>query len=402
MRKNFVSIISNKRTLIILFFLLVFTACLQSLVLLGTKVYHAGGLEYTHYNNYKIFKHSFEHLKDQKDLYILYPQENWDLYKYSPSFSAFFGIFASLPDWLGLFLWNSLNAFLLLIAVYYLPRLNNYQKGIILLFCAIELMTSIQNQQSNGLIAGLTILAFCLLERNKYQYATLCIVFSAFIKLFGLVGFALFLFYPKKWKLALYSLLWVAILLSLPLIFIDLEQYKFLFQSWQNMLANDFSASYGYSVTGVLHTWSGMEINKMAVLIAGVIIFLVPLFRFNQYRNYSFRFLALTSILIWVVIFNHKAESPTFIIAIAGVCLWFFVSEKNILNITLFILAFILTSVSRTDIFPPYLNDRFVIPYALKAFPCILIWLKIIYDMLVLKNDFINEGMISEQKTITA
>jgi hypothetical protein len=159
------------------------------------------------------------------------------------------------------------------------------------------------------------------------------------------------------------------------------------------MLANDYSASHGYSVTGVLHTWSGMEINKMAVLIAGVIIFLIPLFRFKQYSNYSFRFLVLTSVLIWVVIFNHKAESPTYIIAMAGATLWFVVSKKNALNITLFILAFILTSVSRTDIFPRYLNDHFVIPYSLKAFPCILIWLKIIYDMMVLKKDFMSEGM---------
>ena len=401
MGKKIIAIASDKRFITLLFFLLVLTAVLQSLFL-GPKIYHEGGLEYTHYNNYKIFKHSFLHLKNYQDLYILHPQEHWDLYKYSPSFSVFFGLFASLPDWLGLFLWNFLNAFILLFAVYYLPKITERQKGLILLFCAIELMTAIQNQQSNGLIAGLTILAFGLLERNKYRFATLCIVFSAFIKLFGLVGFALFLFYPKKWKLALYSVLWTILLLALPLIFIDFEQYKFLFTSWQNMLANDYSSSYGYSVTGVLHSWSGMEINKMAVLVTGIIMFLIPLARFKQYSNFSFRLLVLTSVLIWVVIFNHKAESPTFIIAMAGVSIWFVISEKNALNIILFIMAFILTSVSRTDIFPRYLNDNFVIPYSLKAFPCILIWLKIVYDMIVLKRNFIENRTGVVEKPLTA
>ncbi len=86
----------------------------------------------------------------------------------------------------------------------------------------------------------------------------------------------------------------------------------------------------------------------------------------------------------------------------AGVTLWFFVSEKNILNITLFILAFILTSVSRTDIFPRYLNDHFVIPYALKAFPCILIWLKIVYDMLLLQKDFITAEVPAIEKNASS
>ncbi|MDR1417127.1 MAG: hypothetical protein LBJ57_06895, partial [Prevotellaceae bacterium] len=40
--------------------------------------------------------------------------------------------------------------------------------------------------------------------------------------------------------------------------------------------------------------------------------------------------------LIRMVIFNHKAESPTFVIAIAGVTLWFVHSKKSTLNIMLF------------------------------------------------------------------
>ena len=65
----------------------------------------------------------------------------------------------------------------------------------------------------------------------------------------------------------------------------------------------------------------------------------------------------------------------------------FTASEKNKVNIALFVFAFILTSLSPTDIFPEYLREEFVKPYTLKAFPCIVIWLKIIYDMIRLNKD---------------
>jgi len=249
-----------------------------------------------------------------------------------------------------------------------------------------------QNEQSNSLIAGLIILSFCFLEKDKYFFASLFIVFSVFIKLFGIVGFALFLFYPKKWELILYSAFWSIFILAIPLIFIDFIQYKFLISSFVNMLTNDYSLSYGYSVMGWLSSWFGFNGNKIFIVLIGALVFLIPFYRIKEYKNYTFRFLTLTSILIWVVIVNHKAESPTFIIAMAGVSLWFITSEKNKINIAFFIFAFVITSLSPTDIFPKYLREEFVKPYTLKAFPCILIWIKIIYDMIVLKkNRILNE-----------
>ena len=380
------NIVSDKRVLIALYTLFVLAASIQSLSS-GKKTFQEDGIEYNRYNNYTIFEKSFEHLKNHQDLYILYPQEQWDLYKYTPSFSVFFGVFNMLPDWLGLNLWNLLNAMTLLLAVYYLPRLNNYQKGIILLIILIELMTSMQNEQSNALIAGLLILSFGLLEKDKPFFATLCIVFSGFIKLFGIVGFALFLFYPKKAKLILYTLFWILILLVTPLLFVDFDQIVNLYNSYLNLLMNDHDASFGFSVMGWLHSWFSVGINKNLIVAFGGIVFLLPFCRIKMYKEFMFRYLLLCSILIWVVIFNHKAESPTFIIAMAGIALWFVKSEKNVLNIILFIMAFILTSLSPTDIFPRYLRDEFVKPYVLKAFPCILIWLKIIYDMIILKSE---------------
>ncbi|WP_247232577.1 glycosyltransferase family 87 protein [Telluribacter sp. SYSU D00476] len=321
----------------------------------------------------------------------MYPEEQWDLYKYTPTFSALFGLFALFPDWVGLSLWNLVNALVLLFAVYRLPHLRDVEKGLVLVIVLVELLTSIQNAQSNGLIAGLLVMSFALLEDKKYLWATLCILFSAFIKLFGIVGFALFLFYPKKGKLALYTALWTFILFLIPLLFVSYEQYTRLFQSYWNMLSHDHSSSHGYSVMGWLNSWFTLEVNKNLVVLAGVLLFLLPLIRYREYQNYTFRYLALCSVLIWIVIFNHKAESPTFIIAMTGVALWFVAAKKDTLTSILFACAFVLTTLSPTDIFPRYLREEFVIPYALKGFPCIMVWVKVVYDMVVLRKDLLAE-----------
>lgn len=75
----------------------------------GAKVYEGDTHVYTEYNNYVIFKTSFYNLWQNKNLYILYPNEQWDLYKYSPTFAFLFGVFAVFPNFIGLFFWNFIN-----------------------------------------------------------------------------------------------------------------------------------------------------------------------------------------------------------------------------------------------------------------------------------------------------
>lgn len=346
--------------------------------------------EYTCYNNYVIFKQSHFHLIENTDLYINHYQEHGDLFKYSPTFSLLFGTFAYLPTILGLSLWNIFNCLVFFAAIYLLPNIDNRKKIFILLFCLIELMTSMQNEQSNALTVGLIILGFTFLERKNYVLATLLIMASVYIKIFGLVAFALYLLYPKKGKLALYSTIWAIILFALPLVVVDYSELKLQYLSWWNMLQNDHSNSLGLSVMGFIDSWFGVSVNKMATVVVGVLLFCIPLIQIKKYSIYLFRVLLLCSILIWVIIFNHKAESSTFIIAMAGIAIWFFISEKNKQNTILVIAAFILTSLSPTDLFPRSLRNNIVVPYVLKAVPCILIWLKILYDMFMINQKNLN------------
>ena len=382
-------IFENPRFIFGVYMLLALSATLQSYY--GSPTIF-NDLEYTAYNNYLIFKQSFFHLIEGKDLFILYPKEHWDLYKYSPTFSLMMAPLAILPDVVGLFIWNLLNALVLFFGIKKLQLPARF-KGIefskismfIILFVGLELMTSLQNEQSNGLLAGLIILAFVFLEKEKIWLGTLCITLTFYIKIFGIVAFALFLVYPQKGKFILSSAVWMIVLALMPAVFVGFDQLIFLYGSWGRMLGEDHAASYGYSVMGWLQIWFGLEVSKNVIVLLGVALFCLPLVKFKRNLNYEFRWRLLVSILIWVVIFNHKAESPTFVIAMSGVGIWYFFSKKTKVNLALVILAFVFTSLSPTDLFPRFLRESFVIPYVMKAMFCILIWGKVIWEMFLIQ-----------------
>jgi hypothetical protein len=366
----------------------------QSL-LLKPKTFVPGGKEYTHYNNYIIFKQSFFHLTDDKDLYQFYPAEHWDLYKYSPTFALLMAPLAILPDALGLAAWNLLNMLVLFFALWKLPQSTNQSRLLMLAFILLELITSVQNSQSNALIAGLIIFAFISLERKQTALAALFILLTVFIKIFGLLALSLFLFYPNKFRAVLYSIGWTLLLLFLPLIVISMPHLGLLYQSWYNQIVNDHSVSFGFSVAGWLYTWFGVN-AKNSILLLGLVLFCLPLIKYKFFNELKFRLFFLASILIWIVIFNHKAESPTFIIAISGVAIWGFSQKLKKENILLLIVALIFTVLSPTDLFPKNIRNNFIVPYVLKVVPCILIWLKITFDMMFYKPENYTTNTLSE------
>lgn len=377
--RYFEKFISNRKNIIYLLAVIYLGTTIQG-VLAGPNLLDVGQGEMIRVDNYGVFKQSFYNLIEGKDLYL---EKHKGYYKYTPTFALFFGAFALLPDWLGLLLWNLVNVAVLAFAIYYLPWPDLKKKNLAIVIFAMELVTALQHQQSNALIAGLLILAFGLLENKKYLPAVLCIVFSAYIKLFGVTDFALLLFYPRKVRSFFYGASLMALFAILPLIIVNVEHLQFLYTSYAKLLVQDHVKSYGYSVMGLLHSWFSIDANKYLVVAAGTVIFLIPFIKFKEYASYPFRMLTLASLLIWVVIFNHRAGSDIFILSMSGIALWYVIAPKSKTNTILLVLALIFTSFSPTDLFPRFLRDEFVTPLMLRGVFPIFIWFKLIYDMLV-------------------
>ena len=358
--------------------------CVVSILLYLRPPLVYGVDSYAHYNTYMIFKFAFAHLIHGQDLYSAYPDEHLDFFKYSPAFALFSGLFVWMPDLIGLTAWNLLNSLSLFHAVLRLPIRSEAARVAILWFILLELMMSVQGAQSNGLIAALLIWSFNHLERGQPGSAAACLILGSFVKIFSLAGFLLFIFYPGKLKGILYALLWTAACAVVPLAAVSGEQLMFLYKSWFQLLTNDYSLSVGLSVMGLLQKWFHLNVSKLLIISVGLVALGLPLLRKEAYKHELFRMLFLSALLIWVVIFNHKAEPQTFIIAISGVAIWYFSRPTTAVSLTLACLAFVLTTLSHTDLFPRFLRNGFVVPYGLKVVPCILIWCRAIYDLLCL------------------
>lgn len=358
--------------LALLYGALALVAALQAVTL--TRQAETGQDHPTKYNNYLIFKASHDHLLHGQNLYAPWPGEHADLFKYSPTFALFFGFFGWFPDAVGLSLWNLLNAAVFLVGVWLLPGLSGKGKNLVLLLAAVDAMTSLQNSQSNLLVAGLLLLALALLERRAAWAATLCIALTFYIKIFGVFAFFLVFFYPSPAKNLLRAACWMVVMALLPVAVTGFGPLVTHYRQYLDLLRSDHSASLGFSVMGWLKGWFGLDTPKTIMTLAGLAVLIPPLFFPGRFREFSGRALWFAALLVWMVIFNHKAESPTFIIATAPIFLWIFSRPLTPLTAGLLLLTLVFTTLAPTDLFPATLRRDLFVPYVVKAVPCILAW----------------------------
>jgi hypothetical protein len=348
-------------------------------------------LGYDKIANFLIYRNAFWHTLHQISLYTFYPSEKLGSYLYGPIFSLIIAPFALLPIWIGALLWCLFNASILFFAVRKLP-VSFKNQNVILLACAIEMMTSIQNMQINCLIAALIILSFTYVKEGRDFWAAFFIAIGFLLKLYGVVGIVFILFSSNKTKFTLSFLFWLAILFCLPMLISSPPFIVHSYFEWYHTLirkdnVNANSYMQNISVMGMLRHFIKTQYLNLAVIFVAAWFYLFPLFRFNQLKNKNFQLTYLCFSLIGVVIFSSSAESPTYIIAMTGVALWFVIQNpKNLSVFFLLVFALCFTSLSSTDFFPEYIKLNFIRPYSLKALPCFLVWLLIAAQLLKSKN----------------
>jgi hypothetical protein len=370
-----INFLFQKRTIICVYILLAIVSSL--------KQYMHGS-----FNNYLIFKYVFWHTWEQKPLYNLDTQY-LDSNHYGPFFSIIIAPFAILPDWLGTLLWNISNTVVLLIGIFKLPLPSKNLK-LIAWICAHECLTSLLSFQFNVGITGLILLSFAYMEKQKSIKAAFAIVIGFLIKLYGIVALAFFPFYKKKVAFLLWVPGMIILLFCLPML---ISSPSFIIQAYQDWfhsltaksLDNEVNLMADISFLGFIRKTTGIHINVLyGCAFAGMLLLFV-LLRFKMYQFKQYRLLILSYVLLCLVLFNTNVESPTYIIGFLGVAIWFTIVEKSTYTYFLLIFAIILTSFSPSDLFPKFIRQQYVIPYALKAVPCILVWIDITYRLLLIK-----------------
>ena len=343
-------------------------------------------------NNFLIYKQVFWHTLEQRHLYLSYPQEYADVNHYGPLFSILIAPFALMPVFVGCFFWCLLNVAVLFYAIKKLP-VTILQQRWILLIGVFELITSIHSVQFNPMLCGMIILSFTALEKEDIALSTFFIVAGTLIKIYSVVGLLFFLFTPHKKKFILYSAMWFVLLFCLPMLISSpafiIESYKnwvtvLVEKNGQNIESSMNAGMQDISVMGMIRRiFRAYQMPNLYVTLPAGILMLLPLLRFNFWQNQSYRLHYLAILLIGLVIFSSSAESPTYIIAVIGYLIWHVQQPNNnrLPYKVLMGLVLLLTIFSPTDLFPRFIREQYVLRYSLKALPCFIAWLAVVYTL---------------------
>ena len=341
------------------------------------------------HNNFLIFRGVFWHTLQKLSLYDFYPKEYNDHNHYGPIFSLVIAPFAVVPDALGLLGWLVVLALGMYYAVRRLP-LEEGRQIFLYWFCAHELLTALQMQQFNIAIAAIIVGSFAAIEKGREVTAAFLIVLGTFVKLYGVVGLAFFFFVKRKPRFILALIGWSVVCFVAPMLISSPEYVLGQYVEWYERLAakngeNTFALMQNISLLGMIRKISGSAAySDLWVILPGLALFGLPYLRFSQYRHLAFRYGILSSVLLFVVLFSTGSEASTYIIPFAGIALWYVTSpwKRTGWDVALMIFAFVLSSLSPSDLFPRSLREAYVLPYALKALPPTLIWLRLSYELL--------------------
>lgn len=310
-----------------------------------------------HHWTFPVFRQSYYHLIAHRNLYASDPAQGYDLFKYSPTFALLIAPIAMLPATAGLLVWDLLNALALLGAVrWLLPRREAAIAAAVML---PEVFVAAQASQSNALVAALMVTAFVALERSRLTGAAIAIALGAAIKLFPLAALSFVLPNRARWRFAWRFAAVAVVILALPLGVIPLPLLEHQYRWWAIVESVDAlarGASVMWLVAAVVHgSWPNWPVQ-----LAGTLVLVAPLVaRRRSWSDPRFLRLYLCSVLVYVVLFNHQAERPSYVIAVAGVAIWYAMSPSAWWRTVLALSTLV----------------------GLRAAPCLAVWIAMQYDL---------------------
>ena len=146
----------------------------------------------------------------------------------------------------------------------------------------------------------------------------------------------------------------------------------FQYQEWQKLLSMDAAASYGFSLMGVVHGFTGLEFNRLPWQIFGGLSLMLS-FLFFRKGNQNTRLMGLVTLCYFLIVFNHKSESSTFIIAMTafGIHQGLIINQK--LRWGLIVFTMICVSLMYSDLFRSIKQSHLDV-YSVKVWPFLILY----------------------------
>ncbi len=331
-----------------------------------------------HIDVFRTFRGGWEHLRAGVNAYAAYPPI--DFFKYSPTFALLMAPFAAVPLWLGVLLFDAVNVGLFWYAVRrLLPDVRGLAALALLYF---EVLRTTQNSQVNALLAALMVLTFLALEAGRPVRAAAALALGTLIKVFPLAAAALAL--PHRRRVRFFIILGAAfaVLLAAPLLVTPpaalLQQYRW----WTALMGSDAANSRLDSVMALLALVVPGAWPNWPVQLAGTALVLLPLaLHPDRWGDAGFRRRMLASLLVYVILFNHRTESPTFVVGMTGVVLWYLDGPRRWYHHALMAAAWVGVSLT-SEVLPVSVLNVCCRPYHYKAIPLLIAWLVMLWELL--------------------
>ncbi len=308
---------------------------------------------------------------------MLRPDQARDYFKYSPSFALLFAPFAVLPFVAGLFLWNVVNALAIFFALrLLLPR---EQWAVAQMLASLPTLRAIQSSQSNALVAALIIVAFVSFERGWLWRGGIAIALGAVTKIFPLAALSFALPRPDRVRAIATAILGTAILIALPLLVVSPAGLVAQYQSW-GALERREAALVGSSAMELLRnagiTWPAWPLQLIGcVVVVGVLIR-----RMRDWNDRSLRLQFLGFVMVFCVVFNHRAERQAAVIALCGMIIWYLASPRSPWRTTLFAIVYFLVALTGSSLMPDAIK-HILAPQLRFSIPLTILWLVMLGEL---------------------
>lgn len=338
---------------------------------------------YSFPNDYAIFRASFWNLIAHRDLYVLRLDQARDYFKYSPTFALLFAPFAVLPFIGGLLLWNVMNATAMWLALKLLLR--DERSIAAQLLVSLSVLRNMQSSQSNALVAALIVFAFICYERGRLWRGAASVAIGTAIKIFPLAALTFALPRRDRWRAIGFATACTVGVVVLPLLVLSPSELATQYRSW-GALEKSEATLVGSSAIVLIRdagfSWPAWPVQLVA---AGILLATLA-YRVRDWSDSGVRLQFLALVLVFCVVFNHRAERQSAVIAMTGMVIWLLSRPRTKWRVALFTIIYVLVSLIGTDFMPDAIK-RLLTPELRFTIPLTAGWLAILGELLFVRDD---------------
>lgn len=332
--------------------------------------------------NLEVFRHASQSLLAHRDLY---DGSSVDWYKYSPSFALIFLPLALAPAWVAAAVWGAANFGVAFAGIHAMtgadPRgvAPGGARNVALLAALPGVLLATDGDQANLLVAGLMLLACSAFARNRSIRGAALVILGFLVKIFPL-GAVLFALLDRERERNLFRVIVaMAIGLLLPLIVIHPSELAAQYSSWISITRFDHAHNRGWSLVTLARD---IGLPALSVQIAALTTLALPVIGAMTAPappTMAWRRAFAASLLILIVLCNHRSEYTSFVISSIGVGLWFADARRTPASYVLLALA----SVAHGPVYvvdDPRLTGAFSflaahrIYHPLRLVPLVVVW----------------------------